>query len=94
MFGQRCYKIPNCRFVPFGVRTDTHSHTAVRAPGMVNGAGMMEAIMEHAAGELGLDALDFKLNNLMEKGDPVMPPPFTLRENHFIFVLNSEMLNL
>ena len=50
--------------------------------------------MEHAAGELGLDALDFKLNNLMEKGDPVMPPPFTLREIHFIFVMRSEMPNL
>ena len=79
MFGQNCYKIPNCKYIPYGVKTHTAPPTATRAPGMVNGAAMMEAIMEHAAVEIGMKPLDLRMKNLMEMGDPIMPPPLTLR---------------
>merc|ERR1712142_858907 len=42
-FGQSCCKGPAAKFTPFGVRTDTHSPTATRAPGMCNGHAMIEA---------------------------------------------------
>jgi len=77
-FGQSCYKVPALKFAPFGVRTDTHAPTATRAPGMCNGHAMMEAIMQHSAIEIGMSPLDLRMNNLMEQGDPIMPPPLTL----------------
>ncbi len=78
IFGQSCYHIPALRFTPYGVRTNIHTHTAVRAPGMVNGHAMLEAIMEHAAAELGLEPLGLRLGNLMVEGSPILPPPNTL----------------
>lgn len=78
IFGQSCYKVPALRYKPYAVRTDTHVPTATRAPGMCNGHAMIEAIMQHAANEIGMSPLDFRLNNLMEQGDHVMPPPLTL----------------
>jgi xanthine dehydrogenase molybdopterin-binding subunit B len=39
---------------------------------------MLEAIMEHAAAELGLEPLELRLNNLMMEGSPILPPPATL----------------
>ena len=80
IFGQSCYKIPACKYIPYGVRTDTAPPTATRAPGMINGAAMIEAILEHAAAEIGTNSLDLRLNNMMEQGDTVLPPPFTLME--------------
>jgi len=80
IFGQSCYKVPSLRFKPYGVRTDTHPPTATRAPGMCNGHAMIEAIMQHAAIEMGMSPLDLRMNNLMETGDHVMPPPLTLDE--------------
>ena len=78
IFGQSCYKIPALRFAPYGVRTDTQPPTATRAPGMSNGHAMIESIIQHAAAEIGMSPLDLRMNNLMEQGDPVMPPPLTL----------------
>ena len=78
IFGQSCYNVPALRFAPYGVRTHIHSHTAVRAPGMVNGHAMLEAIMEHAAAELGIEPLALRLANLMVEGSPILPPPNTL----------------
>ena len=54
---------------------------------MVNGAAMIEAILEHAAVEIGMTPLELRMKNMMEMGDPVMPPPSTLSELkrfHFI----------
>ena len=93
MFGQSCYKIPACKFVPYGVRTDTHPHTATRAPGMINGASMIEAILEHAAYELGIPPLELRLKNMMENGDPVMPPPLTLSKFHILSDFQKLMLH-
>ena len=93
MFGQSCYKIPACKFVPYGVRTDTHPHTATRAPGMVNGASMIEAILEHAASELGISPVELRLKNMMENGDPVMPPPLTLSMLHLLSEFDKLILH-
>jgi len=79
-FGQSCYKIPALRFIPYGVKTDLPPPTATRAPGMVNGHAMIEAMIQHAANEIGMSPLDLRMNNLMEQGDPIMPPPLTLSE--------------
>ena len=80
--GTRCLntvgQVPAIKLSPYGVRTDTAPTTATRAPGMVNGHAMIEAALQHAACEMGLAPLDLRLANLMETGDPVMPPPFTL----------------
>ena len=73
-FGQSCYKIPAARFTPYGVRLDTPPPTPCRAPGMVNGHAMMENMMQHAAGALAISPLDLREANLMEEGDPTMPP--------------------
>jgi len=78
VFGQSCYHVPALRFTPFGVRTHIHTHTAVRAPGMVNGHAMLESIMEHAAAEMGIEPLALRLGNLMVEGSPILPPPNTL----------------
>ena len=75
LHSQSCYKIPNIRLEPFGVRMDTQPPTATRSPGILNGLSMMEAVMEHAASVAGWDPLDFKLNNLMEMGDPTEENP-------------------
>ena len=47
---------------------------------MVNGAAMIEAMLEHAAVEMGMTPLELRMKNMMEMGDPVMPPPSTLSE--------------
>jgi len=78
VFGQSCYKVPNLRFRPFGVITTTPTPTATRAPGMCNGHAMIESIMQHAAAEIGVSPEVLRLGNLMERGDPIMTPPYTL----------------
>jgi len=74
VFGTSCYNIPALKYTPYGVRTDTHPPTAVRAPGMVNGNSMIEAILQHAAVEMGMNPMALRTTNLMKQGDPVMPP--------------------
>lgn len=77
-FGQSCYNIPNLKYSPWGVKTHTQAHTAVRAPGMCNGHAMLEHIMEHSAAELGVGALELRLSNLMDENSPILPPGLTL----------------
>ena len=74
MIAQNCYRVPALKIKTFGVRTDTYSPTATRAPAMINGHAMIENIIEHAAAELGVTPLELKLKNMMTTGDPVMPP--------------------
>jgi len=78
VFGQSCYKIPNARFRPFGVKRQTPSPTATRAPGMCNGHAMIESILQHAAAEVGVSPDSLRLSNLMAQGDPIMSPPYHL----------------
>merc|ERR1719334_746843 len=80
VFGQSCYKVPAARMTPYGVRLDTCPPTATRAPAMCNGHAMMEAMMQQAVAELSLTPLQLRENNLIEQGDPIMPPPQTLED--------------
>ena len=80
LFGQSCYNVPALRLTPYGVRTDLPPPTFMRAPGIVNGYSMIEAIMQHAAAEIGTSPLELRMKNLMKEGDPVMPIPDTLNE--------------
>ena len=93
MFGQSCYKIPACKYIPYGVRTDTCPPTATRAPGMINGAAMIEAVLEHAAAEMGVNSLDLRLNNMMEQGDITLPPPLTLQTPNPIPQMIADLQN-
>ncbi len=47
----------------------------MRGPGMCNAHAMLENMMEQAAAELDINPLELRLNNLMEQGSPVIPPP-------------------
>jgi len=80
IFGLSCYKVPAARMTPYGVRMDIPSPTACRAPGFVNGHAMIEAIMQHAAREMSLSPLQLREANLVEQGDPIMPPPRILED--------------
>ena len=42
---------------------------------MVQGHALIETIMEHAAAQLGLDPLSLKMNNMLARGDQILPPP-------------------
>ena len=54
------------------------THTATRAPGIVNGHAMLEHMLEHAASQMAVDPMELRMNNLMMKGSPILPPPATL----------------
>ena len=80
IFGQGCYKIPTARTMLNKVRLDTPTPTAVRAPGMTNGHAMIESIMQHCAAEMNMSPSELRETNLVEQGDPIMPPGKTLED--------------
>ena len=80
IFGQSCYKVPAVRMMAYGVRLDTPTPTATRAPGMCNGHAMMESIMQHCAAELSMSPVDLREANLVEQGDSIMPPGRVLED--------------
>ena len=80
IFGQSCYKIPTARMMPYGVRLNTPTPTAMRAPGMCNGHAMIESIMQHCAAEMSMTPNELREANLVEQGDPIMPPGRTLED--------------
>ena len=80
IFGQSCYKIPTARMMPYGVRLNTPTPTAMRAPGMCNGHAMIESIMQHCAAEMSMTPSELREANLVEQGDPIMPPGRTLED--------------
>ncbi|XP_060523086.1 xanthine dehydrogenase-like isoform X2 [Cylas formicarius] len=47
--------------------TDTAANAYTRAPGSLEGFGMIESIMEHAAMEIGMDPWEFKVKNIDPK---------------------------
>merc|ERR1711962_1767715 len=80
IFGQSCYKVPTARMMPYGVRLNTPTPTAMRAPGMCNGHAMIESIMQHCAAEMSMSPAELREANLVEQGDPIMPPGRTLED--------------
>lgn len=71
-FSQNCYHSEKWRVSPNAVLTNTPSNTYVRAPGTTQGHAIIETIMEHAAMELGMDPLEFRLKNILKKGDKLL----------------------
>ena len=80
IFGQSCYNIPTARMMPYGVKLNTPTPTAMRAPGMCNGHAMIESIMQHCAAEMSMTPSELREANLVKQGDPIMPPGRTLED--------------
>merc|ERR1712192_252123 len=72
--------IPTARMMPYGVCLYTSTPTAMRAPGMCNGHAMIESIMQHCAAEMSMTTSKLREANLVEQGDPIMPPGRTLED--------------
>jgi xanthine dehydrogenase YagR molybdenum-binding subunit len=60
---QELYKCPNVRTLVLGVRTNTGSHSAFRAPGYVEGTFPLESLIDELCDRLRLDPLDFRKRN-------------------------------
>eukprot|EP00095_Tigriopus_kingsejongensis_P005797 maker-scaffold88_size394946-snap-gene-2.26 protein:Tk05797 transcript:maker-scaffold88_size394946-snap-gene-2.26-mRNA-1 annotation:"hypothetical protein DAPPUDRAFT_313254" len=71
-FFQNCYHSENWRVIPNAVVTNTPSNTYARAPGSTQGHAIMEMVMEHAATAIGMDPLEFRIKNLLKKGDRIL----------------------
>ena len=64
-----CYVFPNMELEGFEVLTNKVSVGAYRAPGAPNAAHAVENVMSWVAQELGMDPVDFRLQNVIKEGD-------------------------
>lgn len=65
------YRCPNLEIQGYEVLTNKVSVGALRAPGAHNATFAIESAMDAMARELGLDPLEVRLKNAVEKGDPL-----------------------
>ena len=65
------YKFPNLEIEGFEVSTNRVSQGALRAPGTPQATFAIESPMDIMAKELGIDPLEFRLQNAVEQGDPM-----------------------
>jgi xanthine dehydrogenase YagR molybdenum-binding subunit len=72
------YAVPNVRTVTYGVRVNTGSHAAFRAPGYVEGVAGLDAALDDLARKLDMDPLALRLKNYAEK-DPPTGAQFTAK---------------
>ena len=56
---------------------------------MVQGHALIETIMEHAAAQLGLDSLSLKMNNMLARGDQILPPPLLFGKISLMKLISS-----
>jgi len=63
-----CYDVDNVRIDGFDVVTNKPSTAAYRAPGATNAAFACESVVDEIAEKLGLDPLDFRLQNAAQEG--------------------------
>jgi CO/xanthine dehydrogenase Mo-binding subunit len=61
------YACPNARAMVFPVRTSLRAQNAFRAPGVVEGVTVLEQAMDELAGELGMDPLELRRANHVER---------------------------
>ena len=61
------YNVPNSSRAHLEVKLNTGSARAMRAPGHPQGCIIMESAMDDLADKLGMDPLEFRLANLIEK---------------------------
>ena len=64
------YTAPNVRTVTYGVRVNTGSHAAFRAPGYVEGVAGLDAALDDLARKLDMDPLALRLKNYAETDPP------------------------
>jgi CO/xanthine dehydrogenase Mo-binding subunit len=64
------YRIPNCRIESTYVYTNNLPGGFVRAPGEAQGVFAIESHIDEVARRIGIDPAAFRLQNLIENGDP------------------------
>jgi carbon-monoxide dehydrogenase large subunit len=64
-----CYKIPSVRTDITGVFTNKFATDAIRGAGRPEATHLIEVLIEQAAAELGMDALDIRRKNFIPKED-------------------------
>ena len=79
-----CYDIPNCLVDSFDVVTNKPRSFAYRAPGSTHVAFATEKVMDDLAAQLGVDPVEFRLQNVAVEGtrrsDGVVYPRIGARE--------------
>ena len=65
------YKIPNFEIEALDVVINTARSAAYRAPAAPLTAYAMETLLDEVAEEIGIDAMDLRLQNAVTEGDPV-----------------------
>lgn len=65
-----CYYIPNVWTDSYAVYTNKPYGTAYRGFGLPELMGAMEVVVDMAAGKIGMSPVEFRLKNLLRKGDP------------------------
>jgi CO/xanthine dehydrogenase Mo-binding subunit len=63
------YKFPNLRITGFETQTHRPSSGSYRAPGAQQGTFAIESAIDDLAAKLGLDPIEFRLQNAAEEGD-------------------------
>lgn len=63
-----CYDIPDARVEGYDVCVNKPRTNAYRAPGSTNAAFAVEAVVDEICDELGIEPLEFRLNNAAKEG--------------------------
>ena len=74
---QDLYKIPNLKLEAIDVFTNSYKQGPYRCVSHPNGTLALEVTMEKAAYAIGMDPVQFRLNNLNETGNPDTNKPFS-----------------
>ncbi|XP_059083877.1 uncharacterized protein LOC131881124 isoform X2 [Tigriopus californicus] len=69
---QNCYNSTKWTCNPFEIQTNLPTNTACRAPSSTQGIAAIEYIMDHVATSLGVDPMEFRMNNLLKPGDHIL----------------------
>ena len=63
-----CYDLPHALVEGYDVCCNKPKTQAYRAPGSTHAAFACESVIDELAGELGLDPMEFRLNNAAQEG--------------------------
>jgi xanthine dehydrogenase molybdenum-binding subunit len=74
---QDLYKIPNLKLEAVDVFTNSYKQGPYRCVSHPNGTFAMESMIERAAYAIGMDPVQFRLNNVNEVGNPDTKKPFS-----------------
>src|SRR5215471_7254216 len=74
---QDLYKIPNLKLEAVDVFTNSYKQGPYRCVSHPNGTFAMDVMMEKAAYAIGMDPVQFRMNNLNEVGNPDTKKPFS-----------------